>query len=130
VANRLRIGALANFGKLSASSLTPSLLEDYQKRVESNLKHHGYACPKLESQAVAESGRLRLTIHPGLLGRIRNIDIDAVEGLSPEALTRFYAFAPGDVYDSYSLLLSSMRMEADGILQSTFFETKCARRLC
>jgi|GEM_PF-1369596 len=113
------------FRKVVGEPLTPSLLEDYQKRVESDLKHRGYACPKLESQAFAESGRIHLTIHPGLLGRIRKIDIDGVEGLAPEALTRFYAFAPGDIYDSYSLLLSSMRMEADGILQSTFFETKC-----
>lgn len=113
------------FRKVRGEVLTPTLLGSFQKRVEADLRRFGYACPVVKTDAFARSERLRLTVHAGQRAVVRSVKIDPVDGLEPQALERFYAFFPGAVFDHNALLLSSQRMETDGILQSTYFETTC-----
>lgn len=105
--------------------LTPDALNALENWSKRKLGNWGYACPAVESEADAETGKVKLRLEPGEEMRIIDVDEEPVEGLRHGTLRRFDAFRIGNLYKRLNLSLTSRRVAGDGILQSSYFLTEC-----
>ena len=105
--------------------LTPKRLDRLEDWTKDQFKDRGYACPSVTTQAEADTGHVTLGIDPGLRQKIISVDEEPVEGLREGTLKRYRAFRVGDPYDRLNVQLTSRRIIYDGILQSSYFLTKC-----
>ena len=106
--------------------LSPALLTTLEDWAKAELKHRGYACPGVSTSADPDKGTVVLHVDPGDKLRIAEVTEDEVDGLRPGTLRRFDAFRKGDVYDSRNLAVTTERIESNGVLQSSHFQTECA----
>lgn len=112
--------------RIRGKTLTPSILTTLEDWTSSQMKQNGFACPTIHTTADPKTGIVKLNVDPGPYQTIAEVIEEPVKGLRPGTLARYRAFNIGDRYDSRNLALTSNRIElVDGILQSSYFSTKC-----
>jgi len=112
--------------QIKGQVLTPAILNTLQNWIVTALQTNGYACPMVHLKAYPQTGEVVATIEPGNFQRIAEVIEEPVEGLRPGMLKRYRAFRIGDPYNVQNLKLTSSRITTiDGILQSSYFTTKC-----
>jgi outer membrane protein assembly factor BamA len=122
-------------------ALTPKLLDEIEAWAIRHLKHGGYPCVTVKSQAIPETETIELTIYTGTKRTIGTIERSAQEydpglvkggseadelGLDPDTAGRYQVFEPGDAYDGKQIELSERRPAHQGLLLNTYYSYKCA----
>lgn len=111
--------------KVIKNPMTSAKLDEIEKWIELELKSRGYACPQYLTKARVwdESVESRYETGPQL--RVLSIRRDGMENLDEETFRRYEAFDQGDVYDIRKLQISSNRLMADGLAQSSYYTQEC-----
>lgn len=113
------------FRGMRGESLTPQLLDQIEKRYRTYLESSGYACSRVQLKADAPASSLSVELKPEAKVLVRGLKIETVGGLEGSALSRYFAFEPGDVYNGDYLTVSTDRIVTSGLLQSAYFSTLC-----
>jgi translocation and assembly module TamA len=111
--------------KIVGEPLVPARLDDVQQWAETELRNSGYACPRVSLQGQAWDNKLVAKVETGQRQTIGNISRLGLEGIDQSYLSRYEAFASGDVYDVRETQLTVSRMLADGFIQSANFVATC-----
>lgn len=115
--NRLR--------KVRKHNLTPIKLDEVAAWSAATLKKNGYACPEISITANPKTGVVDLFLDPGPQQKVVSIKEGKVEGLNEKSLRRFDAFQMNKLYDETKLSLTRDRTENSGVLENTYFITRC-----
>ncbi|MBX3021159.1 MAG: BamA/TamA family outer membrane protein [Bdellovibrionales bacterium] len=105
--------------------ITPALLDDVKRWAETALRSQGYACPQVEVHAQAWDGRLIMDVKPGPRQLVDNISYEGLGGLDVQAVARYQAMEPGNMYDVRQTQVTSGRLLSDGLFQTAYFKTTC-----
>ncbi|MBX9769404.1 MAG: BamA/TamA family outer membrane protein, partial [Bdellovibrionales bacterium] len=111
--------------RIVGQPLSPSKLNEAQDRVEADLKHQGYPCPRVQVVANAITGELRAQVEPDQPLRVQNLTVDPLTDLRREALTRYYAFHIGEPYDSWKTTITDRRILEEDLLVGSHFQVTC-----
>jgi translocation and assembly module TamA len=112
--------------KVVGQRLTPTLLSDLEGWATRRLQALGYACPKVESHADTESGRLTLEITTGELVDLRDVVTTGLtDATDPVVFRRFDAFQIGERFNGDLLSVTEDRISTNGLVESSHFVTKC-----
>lgn len=106
-------------------ALEPGELDEVKLWADSEMRSHGYGCPKIDVRAEAWNGTIFADVDSGKRMKVAGIEYTGLEGLDTEALARYQAIEPGDWHDAREMQLTSSRMLADGLFQSAYFTTTC-----
>jgi translocation and assembly module TamA len=116
---------LSRFRGIEGQTLTPSLLQQTEKRFVKELQALGHGCPAVDLEGYPAEGRIKMTIEAGPVGHIREVLIEPVEEINEQILRRYHAFYPDALFNERWLDLTVNRIHAQGILQNTLFEVSC-----
>lgn len=116
---------LSRFWGIVGEILTPTLLQETEKRFLRELRLLGHACPKVKVEGFPATGVIRVEMTPGPVGIIRSVSIAPIEGVKSGSLYRHHAFFPGARFDGDALTLTTQRIHESGIVQNTLFDEKC-----
>ena len=106
--------------------LKPSLLDNLEDWVRSELKATGYPCPTVSSRANTDTGDITLLIATGPKQLITAIEAEDVPGVNLSAMRRNDAFHLGDEFNNNWLGLTANRLTAKDLLLSTHFLARCS----
>ncbi len=116
---------VARFRFIKGQILTPTLLQESERRIFKELRGLGYGCPRVDVQGFPETKRVKIRIEAGPLATIGLVNIEPVDGMNAALLSRYHAFYPGALFNQHWLDLSLQRIHSQGILQNTLFVTSC-----
>ncbi len=116
---------LSRFRGIKGEVLTPSLLQETEKRFLKELRSLGHACPKVSVQGFPDSGLVKIEVDAGPVGTISDVIIEPVESMNAAVLNRYHAFYPGAIYNERWLDLTTQRIHSLGVLQNTLFTASC-----
>ena len=105
--------------------LTPSLLDQVKQRLRQKLQAMGHACPEISMEASSDTGEVVANLSIGPAQNLVRIERDPVEGIDSQIFRRYDAFHLGDPYNEDFLAVTVHRILDDGIVQSTFFTSRC-----
>ena len=106
--------------------LKPSVLDDLEDWVRSELKSTGYPCPTVSSKANTDTGDIALLIATGPKQQITAIEEEEVPGVHPGFMRRNDAFHIGDEFNNNWLGLTANRITSKDLLLSTHFLARCS----
>ncbi len=108
--------------------LTPNRLTEITNSIEAKLGTVGYACPKVDVKANAETGMLSIRIQAGPQQPFFSVDEEKIKGLAPGVLRRYDAFVLGSTFNQILIPLTVSRTLSDGIVRNTYFNTRCGEK--
>ena len=116
---------IARLRKIVGEVLTPSLLNRIKERIRQKLEAHGHACPEIRMEASSETGEVVADLNTGPAQKFLRVEHDPVEGVNAKVFNRYNAFHVDDPYNEDFLTVTVHRILDDGIVQSTFFTSRC-----
>jgi outer membrane translocation and assembly module TamA len=111
--------------KIRGEPLEPDKLDEVKRWAELNLRRAGHGCPEVAMTAHAWERAIIADVTPGPKSRIADVYRKGIDGLDAEALVRFEAFEPGDIYDVLATRITTSRLLSQGLFQSAYITSKC-----
>jgi outer membrane protein assembly factor BamA len=116
-----------SFSRIRRNQLfTPNQLDQSIDRLKLALAFDGYPCANVSGVANIDQGQFDLHVKAGERFTIKEIRETKIPGIHPAALHRYWAFDVGDQYRLLPFNLTSQRMTADGLVESSQFYPLCA----
>jgi outer membrane translocation and assembly module TamA len=116
------------FRNIVGEPLRSELLDRIESAVKLRLKNLGYACPKLKTTAVHETGAITIDIESGPNLRMGEIVDESSSSLNRSLFSRFESFRPGDPAQQDALTLSERRAELDGVVVDSQYQFECSKQ--
>lgn len=105
--------------------LTPGRLTEIEGAFVEQLKHLGYACATVRSEADSDSGRVKVFLTAGPALRILEVVRDPGQGVSGRVFSRFEPFELGDGFDGREMILASRRAVDSGTILASRYRPQC-----
>jgi translocation and assembly module TamA len=110
---------------LTRRAMSPDTVDDAESWTKRSLQERGYPCPVVDTQAIVDTGELRLGVLAGLPYRFGPIESEGQPDLDPAILDRFRAFDDGQAFDIRLLELTSTRILREELYLSTYYDVLC-----
>lgn len=111
--------------KVIGEAMTPAKLNEVEKWIDNELQAQGFACPKVSTKGEVWDDELKSTYIPGDRLRIANLERRGLGDLDEDLFRRFQAFDGNKWYNNRKLQITSNRLLADGVAQSSYFTHEC-----
>lgn len=112
--------------KVLRNKMTSQLLDEIDAWSISTLKNSGFPCPKVDIQADPSTQHILVDVEAGPQQNVVSLEREGDSDLHEAALERYQAFKVGQRFNQMKLDLTNNRLLADGLVQSSYFTTKCA----
>lgn len=109
-----------------ADNLNPSLLNRIESDTLGFLRHHGYPCPKVTTEADAENNHVTITLTDLSEQKFGEVIKQPIPSLRENALDRYYPFKPNERFDGQLLDLTEKRLLRSETVQGTYFLESCS----
>ena len=112
--------------KIDGETMTPQQLNKIKSTLLNALQNQGYACPKIEISADAQTGDVLADVDKGLLYIVDDIIPARLTGIDPAIFNRYEAFERGKRFDMRLLTLTAERTLVDSLFISAYYDVACA----
>jgi translocation and assembly module TamA len=109
--------------------VTPRLLDEIEVFIGAQLRQIGLACFSINSRFIIDRSHLEISIQSSgqsSFGTLKLNNLEEIEEqLDPTIFQRFHPFSAHELFDSRKLDLYRLRLIRSGVVQGTYFQTRC-----